>query len=60
MTLRSSSTNGWTMPSSLGVWALIAVGRTISMLPQRVTSAVANLNDKGIRLYDSMRAPTYP
>jgi hypothetical protein len=49
------------IPSSpLGVWALIAVGRTISLLPQRVTSAVANLNDKGIRLYDSMRAPSYP
>lgn len=46
--------------STLGVWALIAVGRTISLLPQRVTSAVANLNDKGIRLYDSMGYPTYP
>ena len=46
--------------SSLGVWALIAVGRTISLLPQPVTSAVANLNDKGIRLYDSMSYPTYP
>jgi len=42
------------------VWALIAVGRTISLLPQRVTSAVANLDDKGIRLYDSMSYPTYP
>jgi 2-polyprenyl-6-methoxyphenol hydroxylase-like FAD-dependent oxidoreductase len=46
--------------SSLGVWALIGLGRAISVLPASLTSAVANLNGKGIRLYDSMRAPDYP
>jgi 2-polyprenyl-6-methoxyphenol hydroxylase-like FAD-dependent oxidoreductase len=46
--------------STLGVWALIGLGRLISVLPTSMTSAVANLNDKGVRLYDSMRAPDYP
>jgi hypothetical protein len=32
----------------------------ISVLPMSLTSAVGNLNDKGIRLYDTMRAPDYP
>jgi hypothetical protein len=44
----------------LGVWALIGLARVISVLPMSLTSAVGNLNDKGIRLYDTMRAPDYP
>lgn len=49
------------IPSSpLGVRRMIGVVRTISLLPASLTSAIANLNDKGIRLYDSMRAPDYP
>jgi len=46
--------------SSPGVWALITLARAVSLLPQRLTSAIANLNDKGVRLYDTMRAPDYP
>ena len=49
------------LPSSeLGVRALVATGQLVSLLPARLTAAVAKLNDKGIRLYDSMRAPDYP
>jgi 2-polyprenyl-6-methoxyphenol hydroxylase-like FAD-dependent oxidoreductase len=46
--------------SNLGVWGLLSLGRVISVLPMRLTSAVANLNSKGVRLYDTMRAPDYP
>jgi hypothetical protein len=49
------------VPSSTpGVWALIGLARVISVLPTSLTSAIANLNDKGVRLYDTMRAPDYP
>jgi len=49
------------LPSSpLGVRALIGVGQLISLLPKPVTSALAGLNDKGIRLYDSIPIPDYP
>ncbi|CAN5615865.1 FAD-dependent monooxygenase [soil metagenome] len=49
------------MPSSeLGVWALVSLARVISLLPMRMTNAVAKLNDGGVRLYDTMRAPDYP
>ena len=49
------------IPSSdLGVRALIGLARTISVLPEGLTRSVAKLNDKGVRLYDSMRAPEYP
>jgi 2-polyprenyl-6-methoxyphenol hydroxylase-like FAD-dependent oxidoreductase len=49
------------LPSSaLGVRGLLAAGRLISLLPTPVTSAVARRNDKGIRLYDSIRVPDYP
>jgi 2-polyprenyl-6-methoxyphenol hydroxylase-like FAD-dependent oxidoreductase len=45
--------------SAAGVWALSAGARLISMLPAGLTKAVARLNTKGIRLYDSMRVPDY-
>ena len=49
------------LPSSqLGVRALIAAGQLISLLPTPITSAIAGLNDKGIRLYDSIGVPDYP
>jgi 2-polyprenyl-6-methoxyphenol hydroxylase-like FAD-dependent oxidoreductase len=49
------------LPSSgLGVRALLGAGRLISALPFPVTSALARLNDKGIRLYDSIAVPHYP
>lgn len=46
--------------SELAVRTLVGVARTISLLPGGLTRAVAKLNDKGIRLYDSMQAPEYP
>ncbi|MBO0680228.1 FAD-dependent monooxygenase [Mycolicibacterium sp. S2-37] len=49
------------LPSSgLGVRALVGAGRLITLLPTPVTSALARLNDKGIRLYDSIAVPDYP
>ena len=49
------------LPSSpLGVRALIAAGRLISVLPEPVTAVLAGLNSKGIRLYDSIEVPRYP
>ena len=49
------------MPASaLGVWALVAVARLVSLLPTPITTAVARLNNKGIRFYDSMQVPNYP
>ena len=49
------------VPSSdLGVRVMIGAARTISLLPAGLTRAIAKLNDKGIRLYDSMQAPDYP
>jgi 2-polyprenyl-6-methoxyphenol hydroxylase-like FAD-dependent oxidoreductase len=46
--------------SALGVWALVAAARLVSLLPAPITTAVARLNNKGIRLYDSMQVPNYP
>jgi 2-polyprenyl-6-methoxyphenol hydroxylase-like FAD-dependent oxidoreductase len=49
------------IPSSgLGVRGLMGVARAISVLPASVLEAVANLNKKGVRLYDTMSAPEYP
>ncbi|HEY9263334.1 MAG TPA: FAD-dependent oxidoreductase, partial [Mycobacterium sp.] len=45
--------------SQWGVRALIGVARAVSVLPPKLTRAVARLNDKGIRLYDSMLVPDY-
>jgi 2-polyprenyl-6-methoxyphenol hydroxylase-like FAD-dependent oxidoreductase len=46
--------------TELGVWALVAAGRTLSALPGGLTRAIAKLNNKGIRLYDAMGYPDYP
>jgi 2-polyprenyl-6-methoxyphenol hydroxylase-like FAD-dependent oxidoreductase len=45
--------------SRLGVMGLIAAGRAISVLPLTVTQALARLNSRGVRLYDSMPLPEY-
>lgn len=48
------------IPSSrLGVWALVQGGRLVSALPVRLTRALAKLNDKGVRLHDSMPVKDY-
>lgn len=48
------------LPSSqLGVRALIGAGQLISVLPSPLTAALARLNRKGIRLYDSIQVPQY-
>lgn len=48
------------LPSSpLGVRSLLGVGRLISVLPEPLTAALAGLNSKGIRLYDSIAVPQY-
>ena len=46
--------------SRWGVMALVGAARVVSVLPLRVTQALARLNSKGIRLYDSMPLPDYP
>lgn len=43
-----------------GVDALVAVARLVSILPPRLTQAIARLNDRGVRLYDTMPLPEYP
>jgi 2-polyprenyl-6-methoxyphenol hydroxylase-like FAD-dependent oxidoreductase len=45
--------------SRLGVMGLIGVGRLISALPLSVTQSVARLNNRGVRLYDTMPLPSY-
>ncbi|TGB40218.1 FAD-dependent monooxygenase [Mycolicibacterium peregrinum] len=47
-------TTGW------GIRALVAAGQLISALPLGVTQALARLNDKGVRLYDTMPLPAWP
>ncbi len=46
--------------SRWGVRALVGTARVVSVLPLRVTQALARLNRKGVRLYDSMPLPDYP
>ena len=46
--------------SLLGVRALVGAAQLITLMPTRLTAAVAKLNIKNIRLYDSMQAPDYP
>ncbi|GAY14265.1 FAD-dependent monooxygenase [Mycobacterium sp. shizuoka-1] len=46
--------------SQVGVWALVTAGRALGALPTSLTTAVARLNDKGVRLYDAMGYPDYP
>jgi 2-polyprenyl-6-methoxyphenol hydroxylase-like FAD-dependent oxidoreductase len=43
--------------SAAGVWALTRGAQLISVLPAGLTKAVAKLNTKGVRLYDSMPVP---
>ena len=45
--------------SAAGVWALTSGAQLISMLPAGLTKAVARLNTKGVRLYDSMQFKDY-
>jgi hypothetical protein len=45
--------------SRWGVRALVGIGRAISVLPLSVTQALARLNDRGVRLYDTMPLPEY-
>lgn len=40
--------------SGLGIRALVGVGQLISVLPVGLTRSLARLNDKGVRLYDTM------
>jgi hypothetical protein len=40
--------------------AELGTGQLVSLLPTPVTAALAGLNDRGIRLYDSIRIPEYP
>lgn len=43
--------------SRWGVDALVTAGRALSLLPRAVTGPLIRLNDKGIRLYDTMPLP---
>jgi 2-polyprenyl-6-methoxyphenol hydroxylase-like FAD-dependent oxidoreductase len=45
--------------SKAGVWALTRGVQLISLLPMSLTRAVAKLNTKGVRLYDSMQFKEY-
>lgn len=45
--------------SRWGVRGLVGIGRAITVLPLGVTQALARLNDRGIRLYDTMPLPVY-
>ena len=46
--------------SRWGVRALVGVGRAVSVLPLGVTQAIARLNSRGLRLYDTMPVPDSP
>ncbi|MDQ1487072.1 MAG: hypothetical protein QOJ62_2765 [Actinomycetota bacterium] len=46
--------------SRWGVRALVGVGRAVSVLPLGVTQALARLNSRGLRLYDTMPVPDWP
>jgi 2-polyprenyl-6-methoxyphenol hydroxylase-like FAD-dependent oxidoreductase len=45
--------------SKLGVWGLMQGARLVSALPAGVSRALAKLNDKGVRMHDSMRVKDY-
>lgn len=45
--------------SPAGVWALTRGAQLVSLLPAGLVRAVAKLNTKGVRLYDSMRFKEY-
>jgi 2-polyprenyl-6-methoxyphenol hydroxylase-like FAD-dependent oxidoreductase len=46
--------------SRFGVWGLVAGARLVSALPAGVSRALAKLNDKGVRMHDSMVVKDYP
>lgn len=46
--------------SNWGIRTLVGAGRLISLLPSGITQSLARLNDKGVRLYDTMPLPTWP
>jgi 2-polyprenyl-6-methoxyphenol hydroxylase-like FAD-dependent oxidoreductase len=45
--------------STAGAWALTLATQLITMLPAGLTKAVAKMNTKGVRLYDSMQYREY-
>ena len=45
--------------SRAGVWALTRGLQLLSLLPGSLSRALARLNTKGVRMYDSMRVPDY-
>jgi 2-polyprenyl-6-methoxyphenol hydroxylase-like FAD-dependent oxidoreductase len=45
--------------SAAGAWALTLGAQLVSVLPGPLTRAVAKLNTKGVRLYDSMQYKNY-
>jgi 2-polyprenyl-6-methoxyphenol hydroxylase-like FAD-dependent oxidoreductase len=45
--------------SRAAVWALSRGLQLVSLLPASLTTAIAKLNTKGLRMYDSMRVPDY-
>jgi 2-polyprenyl-6-methoxyphenol hydroxylase-like FAD-dependent oxidoreductase len=45
--------------SRAGVWALTRGVQLISLMPGSLSRALAKLNTKGVRVYDSMRVPDY-
>jgi 2-polyprenyl-6-methoxyphenol hydroxylase-like FAD-dependent oxidoreductase len=46
--------------SPAGVWALTRGAQLVSLMPAPLSRALAKLNTKGVRLYDSMPVPDYP
>ncbi len=45
--------------SRAAVWALSRGLQLVSLLPEALTTAVAKLNTKGVRMHDSMRVKDY-
>jgi 2-polyprenyl-6-methoxyphenol hydroxylase-like FAD-dependent oxidoreductase len=45
--------------SAVAVWAISRGLQLLSLLPASLTTAVAKLNTKGVRMHDSMRVPDY-
>ena len=46
--------------SRWGVRTLVGTAQLISLLPSALTQSLARLNDKGVRLYDTMPLPAWP
>ena len=45
--------------SRAGVWALTRGLQLVSLMPGSLSRALAKLNTKGVRMYDSMPVPDY-